>query len=361
MKKTLVFLFVFATIFSLLSVPAFAYTENDGAGNLTETGKDPDTEISADGDYTNITGGFAEISGSVGGDVLGMFSQFTATDLEVGGSVRLLAISVNLEKLSCRNITFACGEAVIGKDVQANAVMIFAMDTVVFSGSCETLIVNAPEVRIEGEVKSIAKIYADNVIVDQNAVIKEAVIESSGKPTLADGKTSALEQFGKVISWKQVNVAKQLLSNMASAIIYAVAGALLIQFIFGKSTSVSAELFKCHPIRYILSGFFLLLSIPGLAVFMIALSKEIAIALLLVYLAVMQVARLFAGCILASRFLPNMNRFLASVLVTTTVSALSVLPVVGGVVTVVSTLITFGYFGIIVFSGRRRAQTVNPE
>ncbi len=352
MKRIFAFISILFILASVMSVSVFAYTADDGAGNLTENNNDPDETVNAEGDYINITGAMSSLGGTVGGDVLGFFTSFEADELEVGGSMRFIAVQTAITNTSCRNLTFLAGDALIGENVNTNAVFVFATGSVEFKGTCDVLTVYASDVVISGEVKNNAKIYADNVYFSDTAVINDVTVESARKPLLTDGKTSALshDSFEDALKWKQVNVWKDTLVTLPSIILYAVSGALLIQFIFGKSTKESAVMFRERPFRFTLSGLMLLLSIPGFAVFMLMLSSEIATALLLVYLALIVVSQLFAGSVLAARLFPTMNRFLSAIIVTTTLAVLCALPYVGYAVTFACLLIAFGYFGIAVMS-----------
>lgn len=345
MKRIFAFVFVFVIMLSLTVIPVCAYTADDGAGNLTENGTEPDTSVNAEGDYINLICGQTELSGNVGGDVIGVFSSFVSDGLTVGGSMRFIAVQAELKNTSCRNLTFLCGDVSVGEEVNAGAVYIFATGTVYFSGSCDVLVVRASDVVISGEVKSTAKIYADNVTLSSDAALAEVIVESTGKPVLSGSSGDALTHFKDVLTWKEVNVWKEALVSLPSVIAYAVSGALLVQLVFGRSTKDSAGMFKARPFRFLLSGFMLLISLPGFAVFMLMLSTEIATALLLVYLALMVVSQLFAGSVLGARFFPTMNRFLSAVIVTTTVAVICSLPYVGSLVSMLCMLVAFGYFG----------------
>lgn len=363
MKRICAFIFCFVLLSAMLSVSVFAYTADDGAGNLTETGTDPDTTVNAEGDYINLTGGTAELSGTVGGDVLGIFTTLSVDGLEAGGSMRFVAAQAEIKNVSCRNLTFAASDAVVGEGVNAKAVVVRAMGTVVFSGSCDTLEIHASEVIIKGEVKNRAKIYADNVQFYSNASVNGVTVESTGKPMMADteGKADAVSHFDGAVTWKQVKIWKEAVIQLPGIIAYALAGAVLIQLVFGKSTRNASLLFKEHPVRFSLSGLFLLLSVPGLAMFMLMLSTEISTALLLVYLAFIVVSQLFAGSIIGARLFPAMNRFLSAVIATTTVAILASLPYIGGAVSLVCLMIAFGYFNVSVFPKRAPRQEVEGQ
>lgn len=352
MKRFFAFLSVLLILASVMSLSVLAYTEDDGAGNLTENNNTPDETVDAEGDYINMAGMETTLGGSVGGDVLGFFTSFEADKLEVAGSMRFIAVQASVKNTLCRNMTFIAGDASIGENVTADAVYIFATGTVEFKGSCDVLVVRASNVIVTGEVKNNAKIYADNVFFGDTAVINDVIVESARKPLLTDGKTSALshDSFKDTLKWKEVDLWKDTLLSLPSIILYAVSGAIIVQFVFGKSTKESAVLFKERPFRFTLSGLMLLISIPGFAVFMLMLSSEIATALLLVYVALMVVSQLFAGSVLGARLFPTMNRFLSAVIATTTLAVLCALPYVGSAVTLACMLIAFGYFGIAVMS-----------
>ncbi len=363
MKRFFAFLFCFILLSALLSLPAFAYTADDGAGNLTETGTDPDTTVNAEGDYINLTGLATELNGTVGGDVIGIFTALTVDGLEAGGSMRFVAAQTEIKNVSCRNLTFASADAVIGEGVNAKAVVIWAMGRVEFSGVCDTLEIHASEVIIKGEVKNNAKIYADNVKFYSNASVSEVIVESTGKPMMADteGKSDAVSHFDGALTWKQVNIWKEAFVKLPGIIAYALAGAVLIQLAFGKSTRNASFTFKEHPIRFSLSGLFLLLSVPGFAMFMLMLSTEISTALMLVYFAFIEVAQLFAGSVIGARLFPTMNRFLSAIIATTTVAILASLPFVGGVVSLICLMVAFGYFSITVFPKRAPRQEAENQ
>lgn len=355
MKRFFAFLICFILLSAALCVPALAYTADDGAGNLTETGNEPDTTVNAEGDYINLTGAATELNGTVGGDVLGIFTTLSVDGLEIGGSMRFAAAQVEIKNTTCRNMTFASADAVIGENVNAKAVVIWSMGKVVFSGSCETLEIHASEVIVKGEVKNTAKIYADNVKFHSDSSVGEAIVESTGKPVMWDGK-DAVKHFDGALTWNQVNIWKEAIVKLPGIIAYALAGAVLIQLIFGRSTRASSVLFKEHPIRFSLSGLFLLLSVPGLAMFMLMLSAEISTALLLVYLAFIEVSQLFAGSIIGARLFPTMNRFLSAIIGTTTIAILAALPYIGGAVSLICLMVAFGYFSVTVFPKRAPRQ-----
>ncbi len=352
MKKLFAFIITLFVLASVLSVSVFAYTTDDGAGNLTENNKDPEETVNAEGDYLNLMGGETVLGGTVGGDVLGFFASFKADGLTVGGSMRFATMEAEITNTTCRNLTFVSGDAVVGEGVNAGHVFVFSSGRVEFKGVCDVLTVYGSQVVISGEVKSSAKICADNVFFSDSAVINDVTVESARKPLLTDGKTSALSHdgFEDALKWTEVNVWKNAFGSMHWTILYAVSGALIVQFVFGSSTKKSASVFREHPIRFTMSGLMLILSIPGFAVFMLILSSEISLALLLVYLALMVVSQLFAGSVLGARMFPSMNRFLSAVISTTTLAVLCALPYVGSAFSFACMLIAFGYFGTSVMS-----------
>ncbi|MBR6777350.1 MAG: hypothetical protein IKM27_06350 [Clostridia bacterium] len=360
MKRFFAFLFCFVFLSALVSVPALAYTADDGAGNLTETGKDPDTTVNAEGDYINITGLETKINGTVGGDVLGIFTTFTADGLEVGGSMRFVAAQTEIKNVTCRNLTFASADVDIGEGVNARAVVIWAMGKVEFSGVCDTLEIHASEVVIKGEIKNSAKIYADSVRFGSDASVKDITVKSAGKPVMANGN-DAVTHFDGALVWEQVNIWKEAFMDLPRVIIYALAGAVIIQLVFGKSTRAASVLFKEHPIRFSLSGLFLLLSVPVFAMFMLMLSTEISTALTLVYFAFIEVSQLFAGSVIGARVFPTMNRFLSAIIATTTIAILASLPLVGGMVSLICLMVAFGYFSVTVFPKRAPRQEAETQ
>ncbi len=357
MKKILAIIISFVLLTSILALPVYAYTLDDGAGNVTENGEEPDEKLEVDGDYLNLTGGNHNLRGSIGGDLLGFFTSLTVKDAVIGGSMRFFSFETVLDDVTCRNLTFAGTDTNIGKNVKVNAVYAFTNGTFVFEGTCDTLVVYAQKVVIKGTVSDNAKIYSDDVSFASDCTVNNVLVESVSAPYLndTDGYSEAMDHF-ESLTWEKVNVWRDTLVNLPSVIIYALTGALIIQFIFGKHTRHTAEVFKAHPVRFSFSGVLYLISIPGFAAFMLILSMEIASALLFLYMALISVSQLFAGSVLGARIFPTMNRFLSAVIATTTLAIICALPYVGGAAIILSLIVAFGFFAVTVFSKRTDKQ-----
>ena len=362
MKKIFAIIITLFLLTAVLALPVYAYTLDDGAGNVTENGTDPTEKLEVEGDYINLTGGAHNLRGNIGGDLLGFFTSLTVKDAVIGGSMRFFSFETVLDDLSCRNLTFAGTDTTIGKNVKAGAVYAFTNGTFVFEGTCDTLVVYAQKVVIKGTVNDNAKINSDDVSFASDCTVNNVTVKSVAEPYLndTDGYSSALNHF-ETLNWEKVNVWLDTLKGLPSVIIYALAGALIIQLVFGKHTRRTAEVFKAHPVRFSFSGVLYLISVPGFAAFMFILSMEIAAALLFLYMALISVSQLFAGSVLGARLFPTMNRFLSAVIATTTLAIICSLPYVGGIATIASLVIAFGFFAVTVFSKRTDKQMPTPE
>ncbi|MBO7216264.1 MAG: hypothetical protein J6V84_04620 [Clostridia bacterium] len=359
MKKIFAIIITLFLLTAVLALPVYAYTLDDGAGNVTENGTDPTEKLEVEGDYINLTGGAHNLRGSIGGDLLGFFTSLTVKDAVIGGSMRFVSFETALDDVTCRNLTFAGTDTNIGKNVKANAIYAYTGGTFVFEGSCDTLVVYAQKVVIKGTINDNAEIHSDDVSFASDCTINNVTVNSVSAPYRndTDGYSDAVGHFDS-LTWNKVNVWRDTLVKLPSVIIYALTGALIIQFIFGKHTRRTAEVFKAHPVRFSFSGVLYLISIPGLAAFMFMLSMEIASALLFLYMALISVSQLFAGSVLGARLFPTMNRFLSAVIATTTLAIICALPYVGGVATIASLVIAFGFFSVSVFS--RKADKKEP-
>lgn len=362
MKKILAIIISLVLLTSILAIPVYAYTLDDGAGNVTENGEEPDEKLAVEGDYLNLTGGNHNLRGSIGGDLLGFFTSLTVKDAVIGGSMRFFSFETALDDLTCRNLTFAGTDANIGKNVKVNAVYAFTSGTFVFEGSCDTLVVYAQKVVIKGTVNDNAEIYSDDVSFASDCTVNNVVVESVSAPYLndTDGYSDATDHF-ESLTWNKVNVWRDTFVKLPSVIIYALTGALIIQFIFGKHARRTAEVLKAHPVRFSFSGVLYLISIPGFAAFMLIFSREISAALLFLYMALISVSQLFAGSVLGARIFPTMNRYLSAIIATTTLAIICALPYVGGVAIILSLIVAFGFFAVTVFSKRTDKQMPTSE
>ena len=362
MKKIFAIIITLFLLTAVLALPVYAYTLDDGAGNATENGTDPTEKLEVEGDYINLTGGAHNLRGSIGGDLLGFFTSLTVKDAVIGGSMRFVSFESAFDDVTCRNLTFVGTDTNIGKNVKANAIYAYTGGTFVFEGSCDTLVVYAQKVVIKGTINDNAEIHSDDVSFASDCTINNVTVNSVSAPYRndTDGYSDAVGYFDS-LTWNKVNVWRDTLVKLPSVIIYALTGALIIQFIFGKHTRRTAEVLKAHPVRFSFSGVLYLISVPGFAAFMFMLSMEIAAALLFLYMALISVSQLFAGSVLGARLFPTMNRFLSAVIATTTLAIICSLPYVGGIATIVSLVIAFGFFAVTVFSKRTDKQMPTPE
>lgn len=361
MKKLICLIFSAVIVLSLCVLPAAAYTDDDGAGNLVETGYDTDTEISAEGDYMCLLTDTLSLSGTAGGDVIAACMSFRSSSLTAGGSVRIAAMEAVIGA-ECRNITAAAMELEITGDTDCSAVYA-AADKVTFRGECESLYVSASVVYVYGTVTGIAEIDADTVCFDSSCSVASAKVTSPSAPKMTDGTAAADNAaLSGVLVWNDSSATvRDYIFAAAISIISALIGAMLLQLTIGQKIYDAAyDVFR-RPLRCILIGLLALIAVPTAAMMLITVSTEVGMALLCIYCAAVLTALIFTGCFIGVKLFPSMNRYLASVIGATMIAVAVNIPYVKFIVSILASSAALGFWCSTAFRRRLPPSPVTED
>ncbi len=338
----------------------------DGAGNATETLGNND-RVEVEGDYVFLyTSGNANkrdvIRGSIGGDLLALGGNIGVEEAEVGGNIRIASLSLDIDRTVARNATLASYTINIGEDTEFAAVYCIGQE-VFFYGNCEYLNIQGGTVYIYGNVTNGAEIYADTVYFAESCNIEKAAVEGMYTPYYLDKDNNRIKYTdnqtlaGKISYTKTPGILQRNFSDLRYKLPAAILLGLLMSLLLGKALDESGERFKYSSgktIGYGLLGAFLV-PIVIIMLFMIAYTTVVGMITGFAYLMIALAAKAFTSASFARLALPNLNKYLSSLIGISLVTVLSVFSGLNLMITLFSLVFTFGYL-ILRLTERKKEQ-----
>lgn len=285
----------------------------------------------------------------VEGDLLAL-SNALIVQGEVQGSIRAFAAEIKLQSAVHRNVTVAGGIIESSEDFSANDVVI-AGGQVVFRGECETLSIYGETVIIGGTVHGELVCSAKQVILLESADFVSANIVSSSEPVVKkqeadlDYKPLAGSAFADRVTFEKTQ--SELVSDLIElpfTLLTGVVLALVIALLFGRVADRVSLRFHARPVPFCLKGFAAVVLVPLAAIFLIlpVVTVPVSGALLLVYLLFWLVSKALTAAILGRLWLARWNPYLSAALIAAVIAVLSVIPIVGGLITFFCGMVSFG-------------------
>lgn len=340
--------FVVLLLMAALLLPALAESETVDGGDL----------LLFDSDAT--------VKDGVGGDLLACVMELTVRG-DVQGSIRACANDILLDSVVGRNVTVAGMTIKCDDQFDAKDVKIFGTQ-VVFLGACDTLSIYGGTVYIGGTVRGELLCEADQVFLLEGAEIASAKISSSSEPLVAKSLTdtsysplagSAFEGTVKFTKTRSAFVSD--LIDLPVTLLVAAVLALVMTLLLKRMPEHVPQRFKARPVPFCLKGLAAMFLLPVVAVLLLLpmVTWPISLSLALLYIVLLLVADAIATVVLSRVWLARWNPYLSAVLVAAIIAILSILPYVGGLVSLFSATVGFGTVFSLVFT--RRASIVNER
>lgn len=362
MKKGLTRTLVAMLLLALVMVPALALadSETDTAGNelfsQDLTGKSIELDAYGTGETVNMQ------DSTVGASALLAGKDLMVSGSTIGGSLRAAGynIVVNNTELGA-NATLAGYSITLGSGTTAKAVYA-ASNTFTFSGTCDTMGVYANTVTLNGTVNGDAQIYAENVVIGDNAVVTGSLnISAATEPVVpASAKIGALSFTTTETTPENAETAatvstavgilgklKKLIINIPGRMVLAV----LYFFTISATVKKSGDMLKKRPAPMLLSGLIAIIAAPIAIVLLLCTVIGIPSAMLLSLLLSIALgfAISFTACAVGQLVFTKLHGLVASIIGVAAFSVLGIVPILGGVLTFACMLYTVGYFIQVIF------------
>ena len=355
MKRKLTASFILIIILITTIVP-IVYAEGDspGVSDLFLQGNSVDVDFPVEGDLY-ITGNYVNVLEDVAGALL-IAGNMVNVESNVDQNIRAAGNFVSLNDLKAKNL------ALFGQSVRLNNINVnniyAAAQLITFTGTAHDVYLNGYNVTIEGTITGTSEIYANSVIIKENANILGSLNIHSKNDITYEGNvskknitytktfldndyeydytteepTTPVFSFSRFI-WKFVRSFSTLYIT-----------SMLIMLIFPKVTAQSVENLKTNTFKPILLGLVLAAAMPALIILVIITIVGIPLGIIsaLIVTIMLLITKSFAALAIAKISFPKMNQFLSLLIGVLILIIVSYIPILNFLVWVISVGYIFG-------------------
>ena len=287
-----------------------------------------------------------QVRDNVKGDAIIAGEIVNINSKEVNGNIRCAAQTININSKNIKNITLAAQNINIDENTVANGVYL-AGQNINFKGSCKGLYATGGTIIINGKIDGNVSVSCNELIIADNGEVsgeievyspKEPIVNS--KVSMNDIKYTAIDNSQDENTLKAFMGFSTIISILASLIL-----GFVIYSIFKKFFINNDELLVKEPLPIVFGGIasFILVPIASLLLFITIIGLPLGMLSLLMYFIVVYLSPVVMGIILGRLVLKDKNPYLQLFIGILVVRLLSLLPMIGGFVWVVSGMIVQGF------------------
>ncbi len=356
-KRTLAIAIALVACMLLGAVSAYALAP-DTAGNASSSNESlasekVDSDLFWAGYETTIS------QTEVGGDIIAAGSKIEVQQSTVAGNIRAAGQTLVFNSTQiARNATVAGSSVSFGQGTSAGGVYVFAEDAG-FYGTARYLSVSASTVTIDGTIEGDVDVSAANVTVGDNAKITGTLrVTSTNQPNISSAASIAAQELSA-----SADATSQIASGLSSVsgvvfaitLISTIVLSVLMAWILKRPVAASAEMFGEKPVAILLVGLCSLVVAPIAAILLLLLGVTwpLSIAILCLIVALSCISLPFTAAAMGRIAFKKMNPILSALVMGAIAAVLSIIPVVGTLVSVFATLFMFGYCTKALFSRNR--------
>lgn len=345
MKKILIL--IWALVLSLtISIPAFADTDIESAGNIFMFENSINREFKSEGDVYAF-GNSIDLNGATEGDILAFGNTININAKDVKGSIRSAGASVSILASSVRNITAAGGVVSVLEGTTAKGVYI-AGGTIDFLGNAEDLFITGDVVTINGVVTGNVKVECSQLTIGENAKIDGTIeVRGENEPTILGNLDPSKVDFQQVAN--TTNRSFQSRFNIMGIIIKLISSiliAVILVVIFRRNLERSTVGLIKKPWLPFVIGFCTLIVLPIAAILVMITVVGIPIGVIfsIIYGIVIYLSTVITAIVLGRIILKNINIYLSSIAAVVALRILLLIPYLGGVLRFLCVLLALGVF-----------------
>ena len=345
MKKILTLML--ALIMSLaISIPAYAETEVESAGNIFMFEESISKEINSKSDVYAM-GESVNLSGTAEGDILALGRDVTINESEVKGSIRCAGSTLNILATSVKNITVAGATITVKEGTNAKGVYI-AGGSINFLGNAEDLYVAGEDVTIDGTITGDIKVDCRQLTIGENAKIEGTIkVKGEKEPIILGDFDSSKINFEKVASSSSDSIKPKFsIGSTIIKIISSILIALLLVLICRRHLEKTTELVTKKAWLPLVIGFCTLIVLPivALLTFITIVGIPIGVLSLIIYGIVIYLAPIITAIVLGKIFIKKINIYLSSIAAVVVLRLLLMIPILGVILTFACIFLALGAF-----------------
>lgn len=345
MKKILVL--VLTLVLSLIiSIPVFANTDVESAGNIFIFQDSISRDFQSKGDVYAF-GNSIGLNGTADGDILAFGNEISINSKEVKGSIRGAGRYLNILANSVSNITVAGQSIKILEGTVAKGVYI-AGETINFLGTAEDLYVAGESVIINGTITGDVKVECSQLTIGENAKIDGKInVKSEKEPEILGDIDASKINFEQINTSNEKSIkSKFSLGGIIVKIISSILLALLLVLICRRDLEKTTVNLMMKPWLPFVIGFCTLVVLPIAAIltFITIVGIPIGVVSLIVYGIIIYLSPIVASVVIGKIFMKNINLFLSSIASVVVLRLLLLIPYLGGVLRFICMLLALGVF-----------------
>lgn len=337
------FLVLTFLIIALLTVNVFA-DNIDSASNYIAFNQDVNVSKEILGDIYSA-GKRVNVKENVDGDVIAFGETIDISSNELNGNIRCGAQTLNINSENVKNITSFGQYINIGENTTAKGVYLSG-ENINFKGSCEGFYATGETIIINGKIDGDVDVTCDELIIADNGEITGNIEVYSPKEPIVNSNVSMEDiQYTKIENSTNENELKSLVGfgTLISILASLVLGIVLYS-IFKKFFISSDDLLIKEPLPIVIGGMasFILLPIVSLLLFFTIIALPLGIVSLIMYFIVVYLSPVIMGIIIGRIIMKNKNPYIQLGIGILIIRVLTLLPMIGGFIWVVSGMITLG-------------------
>lgn len=291
---------------------------------------------------------------SVDRDVLAAGETVSIDGATVGGAVRAAGRSIDIAHSTIGGSVTVAGQDVVFNAESEAAGVYAAGQTVKLLGNTRAAALGGETVTIDGNVKGDVEVWADRLILGDNARITGTVTAHvSQEPERSDGAQVGALKIDRTES-TQPTVADTVGEYVFAAVSTALV-ALVLELVFPRAVHGASVMVKEHPGALWLTGVIACFAlIPALLILLLTVAGiSVAGALLCAIIAAALVSDAFAGANIAQALAPKANRFAIAAAGGAVMGLLATLPILGNFVNGLCFVQIVGYLVQVVIQNAR--------
>lgn len=342
MKKKAFFILTLLMIL-LLTINVFA-DNMDSASNYLAFDEDINITKEVLGDVYSA-GKNINVKDNVDGDVIGLGEIIDITSNELKGNIRCGAQTLNINSRNVKNITSFGQNVNIGRNTEAKAIYLWG-ENIDFEGNCEGLYASGSTIIINGRVNGDVNVACDELIIsDRGDITGNIKVYSPKEPKVNSNVSMNDIEYIKIEESQNRNkLTTSFVFEKVKVILASLLLGIVLYSIFKKFFRSNDDLLVKEPLSVVLGGVasFILVPIVSLLLFVTVIGLPLGMISLIMYFILIYLSPVIIGIIIGRLILKNKNPYLQVVTGVLIIRLLSILPMIGGFVWIVSGIITQG-------------------
>ena len=329
---------------ALTTLPTASFAGTDTAGNVLATDSDSNPS-GVEGDLYWAGQSLNLDDASIDRDIIAAGESLSIRDCTVGGAVRLAARTIDIAKTAIDGSVTVAGQHVVLNTDSTASCFYAAGETVALRGSAKSAALAGDTVTIDGTVDCNVEVWADKLILGNNARITGTVnAHVSQDPERAEGAQVGALKIDRTES-EDTSTVNDTIGGIVAAAVSTCFFAILLELVFPRATASAAGMLHQRPTPLWISGLLGTVAVvPAVLLLIVSIAGlSLAGALTCSVIGIALVSAAFTGTAVTRMIGHNQNRYAMAAVGGVAAGALTGLPLIGDFISGVAFVFMLGY------------------